>query len=442
MTPRPPSRVSRWLARWGGIAPLLGAEFVVWIGFGALLPVMPLYFTDTGVGVETLGLVIAAWPAARLAAEPIFGWLADRVARVPLMVAGLVVGALAIGGSLAVDSALAFLGLRALAGLGAAMYDPAARGYITDGTPPARRGEAFGLYGAAQMGGLLLGPAIGGLGAAAFGGVSFVFWFGAIASAVAAVVIAVRVRELPRLDGARVPPAIEGFGEYPPEGPGVARGAAAAIEDEDGAAAGATPPERLRNPWLLAAIAINIGGFFAGGVYEVIWSLFLDGRGASLEFIGLTFAAFGLPVLVLAPAFGRLIDKRGPYPFAVAGSLLMGGASIIYPFLPDTRLVIPVILAEGTGFAMLSPALFAFVALGSPRGRSSTAQGIFGAAGTAGTILAAAAAGYLAAIDIAYPFFAAGIATGALLALGLVLGGRTIRAGGSPASGAIAPEVA
>ena len=55
-----------------------------------------------------------------------------------------------------------FIVLRGLAGLATAMYDPAARGYITDATPPDRRGEAFGLYGAAQMGGLLLGPAIGG----------------------------------------------------------------------------------------------------------------------------------------------------------------------------------------------------------------------------------------------------------------------------------------
>ena len=45
---------------------------------------------------------------------------------------------------------------RAGAGFGAAIYDPAARGFLTDATPPERRGEAFGLYGAAQMGGLLL----------------------------------------------------------------------------------------------------------------------------------------------------------------------------------------------------------------------------------------------------------------------------------------------
>ena len=83
-------RWSAWFDRWGGIAPLLVAEFVVWLGFGGLLPVLPLYFTEQGIDLATLGIVIAAWPAARLVSEPIFGWLADRTERVPLMVIGLV----------------------------------------------------------------------------------------------------------------------------------------------------------------------------------------------------------------------------------------------------------------------------------------------------------------------------------------------------------------
>ena len=62
----------------------------MWLGFGALLPVLPLYFKEQGIDLATLGLVIAAWPAARLVGEPAFGWLADRTARVPIMVVGLV----------------------------------------------------------------------------------------------------------------------------------------------------------------------------------------------------------------------------------------------------------------------------------------------------------------------------------------------------------------
>src|SRR6478609_5271449 len=83
-------RLTAWLERWGGIAPLLLGEFIAWLGFGALLPILPIYFTENGVDLAQLGIVIAAWPAARLVGEPIFGWLADRTARVPLMVAGMI----------------------------------------------------------------------------------------------------------------------------------------------------------------------------------------------------------------------------------------------------------------------------------------------------------------------------------------------------------------
>ena len=50
-----PSRLTAWLTEWHDILPLLVAEFVVWLGFGGLLPVLPLYFTEQGVDLATLG---------------------------------------------------------------------------------------------------------------------------------------------------------------------------------------------------------------------------------------------------------------------------------------------------------------------------------------------------------------------------------------------------
>ena len=100
--------------------------------------------------------------------------------------------------------AVAAAGLRRAAGVrrparpgraGASIYDPAARGYLVDANPPERQGEAFGLYGAAQMGGLLLGPAIGAFGAERFGGISFVFVFSGVAALLAAIPIGLRGRE-------------------------------------------------------------------------------------------------------------------------------------------------------------------------------------------------------------------------------------------------------
>ena len=134
------ARIVAWTRRWDAILPLLAAELIVWLGFGALLPIMPIYFTANGVDLATLGVVVAAWPAARLVGEPVFGWVADRTRRVPLMVIGNVGAGIFLFLPLVFVGALPFIVLRALAGLATSIYDPAARGYITDATPADRRG--------------------------------------------------------------------------------------------------------------------------------------------------------------------------------------------------------------------------------------------------------------------------------------------------------------
>ena len=429
----PVARIVAWSRRWSAILPLLAAELIVWLGFGALLPVMPLYFTEHGVNLQTLGVVVAAWPAARLVGEPIFGWLADRVPRVPLMIAGNVAAGVFLFLPLVFVGAGPFIVLRALAGLSTAVYDPAARGYITDATPADRRGEAFGMYGAAQMGGLLLGPAIGGFGSAAFGGVAFIFVFGAISSFVAAAAIALRVREAPRSSPRTRHAAID-LTVFPHE-PGHLVGRASPAADESGVAGQlersrstrfGPVPGSLANRLLVAAILFTIGGNFAAGTYEVIWSLYLSRLGAGLDLIGLTFAMFGLPVLVLSPTFGRRADRGGIVTFLVAGTLLPVIAAVIYTVIRDPLLALPLILIEATGFAMFNPVLFSIVAAGSPAGRSSTAQGVYGAAGTLGFVVASLLTGTLAEVDIRLPFYVFAAVMSIFTVAAFAIGGRLL----------------
>jgi MFS family permease len=419
------TRPSAWLDRWGGIAPLLLGEFIVWLGFGALLPVLPIYFTENGVDLAQLGVVIAAWPLARLVGEPFFGWLADRTSRVPLMVIGLIFTGVFCLLPLVFVGTVAFVVLRAAAGLATAVYDPAARGFLTDATPPERRGEAFGLYGAVQMGGFLLGPAIGALGAQRFGGVAFVFVFSGIVAVLAAIPIALRLREA----DVRTHPSPPGVAtEFARDAPTAGLAAGRIARD---AAADDAVPRSLWNRGLIAALIINAGGNFAGGTYEVIWSLFLTGLGASLDLVGLTFAMFGLPVLLLSPLAGRLVDRRGSLLFIVVGSILPAAMGLLYPRIPEPIFAVPLILIEATGFALLNPALYSVVAANSPPGRSSTAQGLFGAAGTVGFIVASLIAGVLAKTNIVYPMYVFTVVLTLTLIVGLIVGrGRLNGVGG------------
>jgi DHA1 family multidrug resistance protein-like MFS transporter len=419
--------ITVWFGRWRAVAPLFLAEAIVWVGFGAMLPVLPLYFTEQGVDLATLGLVTAAWPAARLVWEPIFGWLADRTARVPIMVGGLIAAAAFLVLPLAVHGPLAFLILRALAGLATAAYDPAARGVLMDGTPPERQGEAFGWYGAAQMAGLLFGPAIGAIGSAMVGSIAFVFWFGGASALFAAVAVAALIRDRPR--GRRVPvvPA-SGLADFARTGP------------PDPPRPTVAPPSTLANRILVAAIIANLGGNFGAGTYDVIWSLFLTAKGASLELVGFTFMLFSLPMLLFSPRAGRLVDQRGSLGFVIGGSLAIATASTLYTFVPDAAWTIPILAMEATGFAVLIPALYAVVSRGSPPDRSSTAQGLFGAAGTVGFVIASLVTGWLATINLNFPFYLFTIVVLVTLGLALLIGRREIAATDTMSVGGIEPS--
>ena len=260
----------------------------------------------------------------------------------------------------------------------------------------------------------MIGPAIGGLAAAATNQPTIVFWVAGAALVVSAVLVLARVRELPR---------------------GIHTAAEAARETDAG-----IRPTQMLNLLLVAAIVFNVGSFFAGGTYEVVWSLYLTSLGANLAAIGLTYFTFALPVMVLSPVTGKFIDRQGGF---IALTLGMAGISLsgaLYPLIPEVWWMAVLGLFEGTAFAFASPALYLLVARSSPPGRSSLAQGLFGAAGTIGTIVASLAAGALAAVNLHYPFYASAIGSGAALLLGLLLGRRALWDAMQPHPASLAAE--
>jgi MFS family permease len=123
---------------------------------------------------------------------------------------------------------------------------------------------------------------------------------------------------------------------------------------------------------------------------------------------------------------GRYIDANGGFLALVIGMAGVAICGALYPLVPQVWFVIALGLVEGTAFAVASPALYMLVARASPAGRSSTAQGLFGAAGTIGTIVASLSAGLLADMDLRLPFFATGVGTGTALILGLAIGRRRL----------------
>jgi len=385
--------------------------------------VLPLYIVEQRIDPATLGVILAAWPAARLVTEPIFGWVADRTARRPLMVAGMAL--IGLGALLPIffPRALELLLLRALAGIGAGMYEPSARGYIVDATREGERGEAFGLYQAAVMAGIVVGPGIAALGAQVWPGYTLPFVVGGLLCFAATAYLGFALRPGAAVgDGIRSrgrPFTETSFAEYGTDSPEVAERMAERF-DRDRRPSTEHARSLLNRP-LVGAVVMNMGLYSAVGVYEVVWSLYMRGLGASVSWIGVTFVLFGLPTLVLAPLGGRIVDRLGGLRFAVLGGLAVAAFGYVYTLATEPVFPAVVGIGESSVNAFLGPAMYAILATGIPPGRSSTAQGMLRAAGTLAFIVASVVAGRLLDVDVRYPFYYFAIVTGVLFVAGWLI---------------------
>ncbi len=84
--------------------------------------------------------------------------------------------------------------------------------------------------------------------------------------------------------------------------------------------------------------------------------------------------------------------------------MLVAACGILYAMAWEPLLPGGIIVVEGAAEAFMGPALYAVLAIGTPAGRASTAQGIYGSAGTIAFILSSLAAGWLFSMNTTYPF--------------------------------------
>jgi multidrug resistance protein len=130
------------------------------VGFGIVLPILPLWAEEFGASPVQIGLITASYAIAQLLFAPVWGRLSDRHGRRPIILislAGSAVSALMIG--LAGTLVLLFVA-RILQGVAGASY-AAAQAYVADVTTRETRARGMGMIGAAFGLGFILGPAFG-----------------------------------------------------------------------------------------------------------------------------------------------------------------------------------------------------------------------------------------------------------------------------------------
>jgi DHA1 family tetracycline resistance protein-like MFS transporter len=136
--------------------------FIDLIGFGIIIPLLPLYAEQFGANGLTVGLLLMSYSLMQFIFTPFWGRLSDNIGRRPVLLISLTASAIGyliwgFSGSLT----MLFVS-RIVAGFGNANL-AVAQAYIADITTPENRAKGMGLVGAAFGLGFVLGPAIGGI---------------------------------------------------------------------------------------------------------------------------------------------------------------------------------------------------------------------------------------------------------------------------------------
>lgn len=144
------------------LAILFVIVFIDLLGFGMVIPVMPLYAKRLGASEAWTGLLSAGYSAMQFVFAPIWGRLSDRIGRRPMLLGSIVMTAVAFALYGLAGSFPMLLISRLFAGAATANI-AIARAFVADVTAPEDRARGMGIIGAAFGLGFVLGPAIGGV---------------------------------------------------------------------------------------------------------------------------------------------------------------------------------------------------------------------------------------------------------------------------------------
>lgn len=407
-TPGEPSR--------GSLLVVFLTVFIDLLGFGLVLPLLPIYADQFAVDPHgwQLGALMASFSVMQLIFAPIWGLVSDRIGRRPVLLIGLAAsvvfyslfGIAASWGSLA----LIFVS-RIGAGIAGATI-PTAQAYIADCTPPEKRARGMALIGMAFGMGFTFGPLLG-LVAVLFGGDDPGPWPGYVAAALSAAALVLGWLKLPESLHARSATAVRSH-----FAPSQLRAAA-----------------RERSiPLLLLAIFVCV---FSFANFETTLSLLLKGT----EDVGdtpfrfgwnemfLTFAFIGFVLALIQGGIVRPLSKRIPeVHMATAGALLeVVGFSLVTVAVSraSTPLLFLTLLFVVTGFACMQPSLNSLLSRRTSPERQGAVLGVGQSVNALARIVGSGLGIPLLKADLTAPYWTAA----ALMLVGAVLVLVAVRTG-------------
>ncbi|MBT3534122.1 MAG: MFS transporter, partial [Rhodospirillaceae bacterium] len=139
------------------------------LGFGSVIPVLPLYAQSFGVPASAIGMAVAIYGLARFFVAMPSGHLSDRLGRRPTLAIGGVISAAGSFWCAAATGYPEFIVARFISGAGAGIILTTGQVVLADISTPERRGRIISIYQGCFLFAVGIGPLPGGLLATHFG---------------------------------------------------------------------------------------------------------------------------------------------------------------------------------------------------------------------------------------------------------------------------------
>ena len=364
------------LLQYTQLFPLCFAVFVSMLGFGLVMPLLPIYARSFGATGIQLGFLTASFAITRAITTYPGGWFADKMGRKKPIVMGLLMYSVVMALYGFTEDVNQLIFLRALQGVASGIVWPIISTMVVDMVNPKDRSKALGFYEMMWFLGMIIGPGLGGILADAFTVAVPFFVCGALAF-LSMLLVALTVQET-----------------------------ATIIKEEKSSAISRTASSedsvKGMKKWTLYPIVflgLCITRFiiaFSNSLIQPVLSVYANEvLGIPTAEVGILFTARGIIMLFATLPMGTVADSVGRKSTLILGKVVNAFATFLIIFSGGFWPLLFLMMLRGFGRAAINPsltAIFSNVVSVSKRGR---AMGIFNAFQNVGLVVGSSIGGFL-----------------------------------------------
>ena len=375
------------------------------LGFGAVIPVLPLYAKSFGVSQTAIGATVAVYGVARVFLGLPTGKVADGLGRRTALAIG---GGVTVLGNLWCAAATTYVELlmaRLIAGAGAGIVLTAGLIVLADIASPATRGRTLAIYQGVFLFAVGIGPFPGGFLAERFGLEAPFLVYAVMGAAVT---------------------AVAWFGVAETRGTGGAPTSREAVPLRDQVRA------LLGDIGFRLVCCISLVGALArtGGLFSIVPILGRQRLALSATEIGFGFALGSVVGLLVTYPAGYMVDRFGRKAVIVPATVLIGMSMLAFSLAGDYAWFLAACLIWGGAITASGAAPAAYAADAAPPGMNAAAMGSYRMLSDVGYVVGPILLGWLGDVGgLDLPLWAA--AGGLFLMAGLfgVFAAETAREG-------------